>query len=145
MGQLRLKDLASSRSAIETSVTQEYPSATIQDLWHAAIIPGLINAHTHLELTAMRGYLEDEESDFFAWLRKLTIARLERMTPEDIRVSATVGCMRSRTSRDYFRWRCQRFGVDEYAGVERCGPCAELFFRNRLDRIRVLQLTTSNH
>jgi cytosine/adenosine deaminase-related metal-dependent hydrolase len=72
-------------------VTQEYPSATIQDCGQAAIIPGLINAHTHLELTAMRGYLEEEESDFFAWLSKLTIARLERMTPEDIRVSAMWG------------------------------------------------------
>ena len=57
----------------------------------AAIIPGLINAHTHLELTAMRGFLDNEEGDFFAWLRKLTIARLERMTPDDLRVSATWG------------------------------------------------------
>ena len=73
------------------NVAQEFPSATVQDFGHAAIIPGLINAHTHLELTAMRGYLEDEESDFFAWLRKLTFARLERMAPEDIRVSATWG------------------------------------------------------
>src|SRR6185369_15997237 len=72
-------------------VTQEYPSATIQDFGHAAIIPGLINAHTHLELTAMRGYLENEESDFFAWLHKLTVARLERMTSDDIQVSATWG------------------------------------------------------
>ncbi|HKG78937.1 MAG TPA: amidohydrolase family protein, partial [Pyrinomonadaceae bacterium] len=37
------------------------------------------------------GYLENEETDFFAWLRKLTIARLERITPDDIRVSATWG------------------------------------------------------
>jgi 5-methylthioadenosine/S-adenosylhomocysteine deaminase len=42
-------------------------------------------------LTALRGYLEKEETDFFAWLRKLTIARLERMTAEDIRASATWG------------------------------------------------------
>jgi 5-methylthioadenosine/S-adenosylhomocysteine deaminase len=80
-------------------VTQEYPSATIQDFGDAAIIPGLINAHTHLELTAMRGYLEDEESDFFAWLRKLTVARLERMTPEDIRVSATWGACEAARAR----------------------------------------------
>ncbi len=57
----------------------------------SVIIPGLVNTHTHLELTALRGYLENEETDFFAWLRKLTIARLERMTFDDIRVSATWG------------------------------------------------------
>src|SRR5512138_3853154 len=39
----------------------------------------------------MRGYLEQEETDFFTWLRKLTLARLERMTPDDIRVSAMWG------------------------------------------------------
>jgi 5-methylthioadenosine/S-adenosylhomocysteine deaminase len=39
----------------------------------------------------MRGFLENEETDFFAWLRKLTVARLERMTADDLRVSATWG------------------------------------------------------
>src|SRR6476620_82999 len=72
-------------------LAHRFPNANVQDFGHAAIIPGLINAHTHLELTAMRGYLEDEESDFFAWLSNLTVARLERMTPDDIRVSATWG------------------------------------------------------
>jgi len=72
-------------------VSQKYGDASIREFKHAAIIPGLINSHTHLELTAMRGYLENEESNFFAWLRKLTVARLERMTQEDILVSATMG------------------------------------------------------
>ncbi|HET8781552.1 MAG TPA: amidohydrolase family protein, partial [Pyrinomonadaceae bacterium] len=63
--------------------------AQIEHFGEALILPGLVNAHTHLELTAMRGYLEDE--DFFAWLRKLTLARLEKMTPDDMRVSATWG------------------------------------------------------
>jgi cytosine/adenosine deaminase-related metal-dependent hydrolase len=39
----------------------------------------------------MRGILEREESDFFAWLRKLTAARLERMTADDLYVSAAWG------------------------------------------------------
>jgi cytosine/adenosine deaminase-related metal-dependent hydrolase len=72
-------------------ILAKFPSAKIELLGDAVILPGLINTHTHLELTALRGYLEKEENDFFAWLRKLTMARLERMTPDDIRVSATWG------------------------------------------------------
>lgn len=68
-----------------------FPGARVEDFGQAVILPGLINTHTHLELTALRGYLENEENDFLAWLRKLTLARLERMTPDDIRVSATWG------------------------------------------------------
>jgi cytosine/adenosine deaminase-related metal-dependent hydrolase len=72
-------------------IASRFPDARIESFGDAAILPGLINTHTHLELTALRGYLENEEPDFFAWLRKLTLARLERMTPDDIRVSATWG------------------------------------------------------
>src|ERR1051325_1426118 len=72
-------------------LVSQFPAAHLQDLGESVIIPGLINAHTHLELTAMRGFLEQEEHDFFAWLRKLTLARLERMTADDLLVSATWG------------------------------------------------------
>jgi cytosine/adenosine deaminase-related metal-dependent hydrolase len=71
----------------------QYTEAALEDFGAAAIIPGLVNCHTHLELTAMRGYLEDVEGDFFAWLRKLTIARMTRMTADDLRVSATWGAV----------------------------------------------------
>ncbi len=76
-----------SRAALET----QFPEATIRDLGESAIIPGLVNAHSHLELTAMRGFLENEESDFFAWLTKLTRARLDGMTADDLNVSAAWG------------------------------------------------------
>lgn len=72
-------------------IVKRFPESKLEDFGEAVILPGLINTHTHLELTAMRGYLENEERDFFAWLRKLTIARLELLTPDDIRVSATWG------------------------------------------------------
>jgi 5-methylthioadenosine/S-adenosylhomocysteine deaminase len=76
-----------SRAALVT----EFSQATIRDFEESAIIPGLVNAHSHLELTAMRGFLENEETDFFAWLRKLTLARMERMTADDLNVSAAWG------------------------------------------------------
>ncbi|HEY6804639.1 MAG TPA: amidohydrolase family protein [Pyrinomonadaceae bacterium] len=76
---------------LKNNIAANYPNGHIEDFGNAAIIPGLINTHTHLELTAMRGYLEKEEANFLAWLRKLTVARMERMSADDILVSATWG------------------------------------------------------
>ena len=73
------------------TLTEKFPQAKVSDFDESVIIPGLVNAHSHLELTAMRGFLENEESDFFAWLKKLTTARLERMTAEDLYVSSAWG------------------------------------------------------
>ncbi|MCM3905433.1 MAG: amidohydrolase family protein [Pyrinomonadaceae bacterium] len=73
------------------SLVGKYPDATVRNFPDAAILPGLINAHSHLELTARRGFLESEESDFMGWLKKLTVARLELMTPDDRYVSAAWG------------------------------------------------------
>ena len=75
----------------QAEIVARFPDAPVEEFREALLLPGLVNTHTHLELTALRGYLENEERDFFAWLRKLTLARLERMTPDDIRVSATWG------------------------------------------------------
>jgi 5-methylthioadenosine/S-adenosylhomocysteine deaminase len=76
------------RSEIET----RFPDAPLTYFRDSAILPGFVNAHSHLELTVMRGFLEKEEGDFFAWLRKLTVARLA-MTDEDLFVSATCGAI----------------------------------------------------
>src|SRR5216684_2650190 len=73
-------------------VISRFPETRVEDFGEAAILPGLVNAHSHLELTAMRGFLEREENDFFAWLRKLTLARLA-MTAEDLLVSGTCGAI----------------------------------------------------
>src|SRR5882672_3202644 len=75
-----------------TEIVSRFPDSRIEDFGAAAILPGLVNAHSHLELTVMRGFLEREENDFLAWLRKLTIARLA-MTAEDLLVSATCGAI----------------------------------------------------
>src|SRR5215471_6774730 len=65
------------------TLAQQFPAASKRDFANAAILPGLVNAHSHLELTVMRGLLEREEHDFFAWLRKLTLTRA-RMTTEEL-------------------------------------------------------------
>jgi 5-methylthioadenosine/S-adenosylhomocysteine deaminase len=73
-------------------IVSRFPHAAVADFGTSVILPGLVNAHSHLELTVMRGFLEREEPDFFAWLRKLTIARMA-MTAEDLFVSAMCGAI----------------------------------------------------
>jgi cytosine/adenosine deaminase-related metal-dependent hydrolase len=54
-----------------TMVGQLPLNTKIVDYGDVAILPGLVNAHTHLELTALAGHITLRQSDFPAWLRQL--------------------------------------------------------------------------
>jgi 5-methylthioadenosine/S-adenosylhomocysteine deaminase len=69
----------------------QFAGHTIQDLGEAAILPGLVNVHTHLELTVFRGRLEMPA--FIDWILELVRLKRETLTPEDIRLSALLGCV----------------------------------------------------
>ena len=59
-----------------------------EDLGHAALTPGLVNAHTHLDLTVLRGFLSD--LPFFDWVRTLTRA-IDTLDDADLLASAALG------------------------------------------------------
>lgn len=59
------------------------------DLGDAILMPGLVNAHCHLELTVMRGFLED--LDFRRWILRLTSAKRSVLTTESLLDSARAG------------------------------------------------------
>jgi cytosine/adenosine deaminase-related metal-dependent hydrolase len=69
------------------------------DFGGVAVLPGLVNAHTHLDLTGLRG-LAPPSADFTAWLRQVIAHRRER-SPEQVRADVREGlgeCLRCGTT-----------------------------------------------
>ncbi len=66
------------------------PVGAVTDLGDAALMPGLVNVHTHLELTPFRHLLEG--LDFAQWIRTLTTLRRTALSdPADLACGARVG------------------------------------------------------
>lgn len=72
---------------------KQYPNAEFEDFGEAVITPGFVNCHSHLELSIMRGFLDDVEDNFFKWLIKIAVTRDEKLTTEDIEISAILGAL----------------------------------------------------
>ena len=68
----------------------QFPGEFIDDLGRAAILPGFVNCHSHLEITSMRGALDSVEHDFGAWLMKLNDIR-RGLSEDDIEQAAIIG------------------------------------------------------
>jgi 5-methylthioadenosine/S-adenosylhomocysteine deaminase len=88
------------------------------------VIPGLVNAHTHVAMTLLRGYADDKPLD--RWLREDIWPVEAELTPGDVRVGAELGLLemiRSGTT----AFADMYFHVDAIAdAVERAGLRAVL-------------------
>jgi 5-methylthioadenosine/S-adenosylhomocysteine deaminase len=62
------------------------------DLGDAAILPGLVNTHAHLELTALRALVRD--LPFQRWIATIRAIK-EKLSPDDFRASARWGVLES--------------------------------------------------
>ena len=88
----------------DTVIEAVSPSGTRtadEDFGNAAIIPGLANAHTHLDLSGARGLIPPTDPEHFTdWLRGVISYRRTR-TPEQIQIDIREGlaeCLRSGTT-----------------------------------------------
>ncbi len=71
-------------------IQAQFPGVEIDDFGNAAILPGFVNCHSHLEVTSMRGALDTVEDDFRSWLLKLNEIRLG-LSDADIEAAALLG------------------------------------------------------
>lgn len=77
----------------QEKLSEIFPEAKQEYFSESVIMPGLVNCHSHLEITAMRGFLDDVEEDFYSWLIKLTKTRAEKLTEKDVETSAILGAI----------------------------------------------------
>jgi cytosine/adenosine deaminase-related metal-dependent hydrolase len=77
----------------QSEITEKFPESPLEDWGEAVILPGFVNAHSHLEITAMRGFVDKFDDDFTAWLLTLTKVRGEILTDEDVQNAAIFGAL----------------------------------------------------
>ncbi len=98
-----------------------YPGAQLVDFGQAIIMPGFVNAHCHVEYTAFRGIMDDEE--FGDWILQLVDVKAS-LTPEEYLCSALLGVLETISS-----------GITTVADVTYTGSSLEAFKRAGLRAI----------
>jgi aminodeoxyfutalosine deaminase len=79
-----------------TDLRERFPSARIVDLGERALLPGLVNAHTHLELTHHAGHVPDDVP-LIEWIYPL-VSYSRTRTPADFERAANAGVEMLRAS-----------------------------------------------
>ena len=71
-------------------VEADHAPAERLDLGRSMVMPGLVNAHTHVSMTLLRGLADD--LPLMDWLTKHIFPVEQKLTPELVRLGAMLGC-----------------------------------------------------
>ncbi|KAF0107431.1 MAG: putative hydrolase [Anaerolineaceae bacterium] len=75
----------------EAEVRKEYTAAQVMDCGGKVLMPGLVNAHTHVPMTLMRGLADDLRLD--VWLQGyMWPVEREFVSPDFVRLGAQLAC-----------------------------------------------------
>ncbi len=108
------------------AVFAEFPDSETEDFGKAAILPGFVNCHSHLEITAMRGALDSVEHDFRSWLLKLNDLRAATSDP-DIEEAAYQGALEGARAGVTTFGDIGRYGKAGFEALKRAGLRGILF------------------
>ena len=130
-GAVRLDGATIAEVGLASDLRAFHPGEERRELRGCALLPGLINAHTHLEYSAFRGFAR--QSGFGEWMLRLLLAR-RRLAPEDYGISALWGGTRVRPRRCHLHRGHVLRGLDHGPGGRRCrseGPGLSGSLRSR--------------
>jgi cytosine/adenosine deaminase-related metal-dependent hydrolase len=72
-----------------SDVSKKHPGDEIVDLGEQVLLPGLINAHCHLDYTCLRGKIPHQKS-FTDWIRSINLAK-RNLSPDEYVASINAG------------------------------------------------------
>ena len=124
----RIQEIAQAQDLIE-----RYPNEEIKDYGLAALMPGFINAHTKLEMTVMRGLLNDVP--YAPWKAYIT-AKSQYLSQDEWQTSARLGAYEALSS-----------GVTTVADVTKTGASVSALQETGLRAViyREVGATASDH
>ena len=76
---------------LEEDITKEYIADETMDCGGKVLMPGLINAHTHVPMTLLRGLADDLRLDVWLMGYMMPVER-EFVTPESVRLGTLLAC-----------------------------------------------------
>lgn len=75
----------------EDEILKEYESADTLDCRGKVVMPGLVNAHTHVPMTLLRGLADDLRLDVWLMGYMIPVER-EFVTPDFVHLGTSIGC-----------------------------------------------------
>ncbi len=90
-GAVAIKDETIVARGSTEEILRDYAADTVVDCHDCAIMPGLINAHTHVPMTLLRGLADDLRLDVWLMGYMMPVER-KFVTPEFVRIGTLLGC-----------------------------------------------------
>jgi 5-methylthioadenosine/S-adenosylhomocysteine deaminase len=119
-GAVSIKNGAIEAVGPRSEILEKFNDGDVVELGRAAVMPGFVNCHSHLEITALRGSLDAVENDFRSWLLRLNSLRA-KLSEQEIKASALAGAVEALRSGVTCMGDIGRFGHAGFSALRSTG------------------------